>query len=155
MARVSDERLAAIHAERPRLVIQDDEFQRLAMDLTDCRAELDEAHKNIGKWRSDFDRVAAELAETKRRLDTIQRPCVIRRGHEVEDLLAHGPEALCSTRFIADLYEQRVEAERRLAEAVALLREWEDPPKMDTPNRWFARRMAFLASLKEQSHDAK
>jgi hypothetical protein len=38
--RVSDERLATIHAERPHLIIQDDEFQRLAMDLTDCRAEV-------------------------------------------------------------------------------------------------------------------
>jgi len=57
------------------------------------------------------DRLRARVAELEGELASIKRQCIIRRGHEREDLMAHGETVLCSTELVARLYDDRIEAE--------------------------------------------
>lgn len=64
---------------------------------------------------SDLDRARVRVTE----LEHMTRNCIVRTGHEREDLEAHGSAVLCSTELVVQLYEQRVAAERSASDAIA------------------------------------
>ena len=102
-----------------------DGIESLRDELAECRAAWlreEEAHRaNVRGMDETISDLRAKLAQAEQELAAIKRPCTLRRGHEIEDLEAHGETVICSTMLMADLFETRAESQRERDEAIATL----------------------------------
>lgn len=73
------------------------------------------AWAEVDATRARVAELEAKLAHAEQELAAIKRPCAIRRGHEVEDMMAHGQQVLCSTFMVAQLFDERIKADARAA----------------------------------------